>query len=492
MNRSENSHDEAVLVVGSGPAGAMAAARLVGRGIKVTLLDAGLSAPRGLVVRAGGNTVFRWKDMRFLETDRHDHEPGAVTDWASSRSLGGLTNYWTAAVPRFAPEDFTEGGHLDERYEWPVSYTDLVPYYEMAEAALVITAGQPFANFPENTTRFRCRPPADWAELAARAEPFGHHLGPLPMAKGSPWMVAARGTEFNSYHSIVAPLLSSDLFTLVRGAQVTRLNWNKAEQRVESVDYIDRTSRRLTTMRGRAVVLAAGAVDTTTILLRSVSAEFPDGVGNSRGLVGRYLHDHPREWWPASPAKPMRALAHPMYLSRQPYDPANPLFASSLTIGLASHRINTYLRRKTRSFGVQVFGTMIPTPEIGVSLPKSAGVAEESRPMIDLRYDQGAIDNMMHARQRLCDAFSAAGASVAVDGPFHPLTPGSSIHFGGTVRMHRSPEFGALDSSNRLYDAPNVIVCDSSCFTTGPEKNPTLTAMAIAARAGDHLADDLL
>ena len=247
-------------------------------------------------------------------------------------------------------------------------------------------------------------------------------MGPLPMAKGSPWMVAARGTEFNSYHSIVAPLLSSDLFTLVRGAQVTRLNWNKAEQRVESVDYIDRTSRRLTTMRGRAVVLAAGAVDTTTILLRSVSAEFPDGVGNSRGLVGRYLHDHPREWWPASPAKPMRALAHPMYLSRQPYDPANPLFASSLTIGLASHRINTYLRRKTRSFGVQVFGTMIPTPEIGVSLPKSAGVAEESRPMIDLRYDQGAIDNMMHARQRLCDAFSAAGASVAVDGPFHPLT----------------------------------------------------------------------
>ena len=181
-----------------------------------------------------------------------------------------------------------------------------------------------------------------------------------------------------------------------------------------------------------------------------------------------------------------------MYLSRQRYDAANPLYASSLTIGLASHRINTYLRRKTRSFGVQVFGTMIPTPEIGVSLPKAAGAAEESRPLIDLKYDQGALDNMVHARQRLRDAFAAAGASVAVDGPFHALTPGSSVHFGGTVRMHRSPEFGAVDSCNRLYDAPNVIVCDSSCFTTGPEKNPTLTAMAIAARAGDHLANDLL
>ncbi|HAM22830.1 MAG TPA: hypothetical protein DCQ04_11260, partial [Actinobacteria bacterium] len=392
----------------------------------------------------------------------------------------------------FAPEDFTEGAHLDERYEWPVSYSDLAPYYELAEAALVVTAGQPFANFPQNTTRFRSRPPADWRDLAAHVESFGHHLGSLPMAKGTPWMIAARGTEFSSYHSIVAPLLTSDLFTLVRGAQVTRLNWNSAKQRVESVEYTDRVSRRLTTMRGRAVVLAAGAVDTTTILLRSVSSEFPQGIGNSRGLIGRYLHDHPKEWWPATPSHRMSALAHPMYLSRQPYDPANPLVASSLTIGLTSHRINTYLRRKTRSFGVQVFGTMIPRPDVGVSLPKAAGAAEESRPLINLRYDQAAIDNMVHARQRLRDVFASAGTSVAVDGPFHSLMPGSSFHFGGTVRMHRSPEFGALDGWNQLYDAPNVIVCDSSCFTTGPEKNPTLTAMAIAARAGDHLADDLL
>lgn len=492
MSNSETqTGDDAVLVVGSGPTGAMAAAQLVARGVKVTMLDAGFTAPRGLVVRVGGNTLFRWKEMGLLERDRHEHTPGAETEWVSSRSLGGLTNYWTAAVPRFAPEDFKEGALLDERYEWPVSYADLLPYYEIAEAALVVTAGKPFANFPENTARFRCTPPKDWSELADRAERAGHHLGPLPMAKGSPWMVAARGTEFSSYHNVVASLLGSDLFTLVRGAQVTRLNWSNAEQRVESVDYIDRSSRRISTMRGRAVVLAAGAVDTTTILLRSISSEFPDGVGNSRGLIGRYLHDHPREWWPATPSQPMRALAHPMYLARQPYDAANPLFASSLTIGLASHRINTYLRRKTRSFGVQVFGTMIPRPEVGVSLPNAVSDGDESRPLIDLRYDQAAIDNMVHARQRLRDAFAAAGTSVAVDGPFHALTPGSSIHFGGTVRMHNSPEFGALDSWNRLYDAPNVIVCDSSCFTTGPEKNPTLTAMAIAARAGDRLADDL-
>jgi choline dehydrogenase-like flavoprotein len=65
------------------------------------------------------------------------------------------------------------------------------------------------------------------------------------------------------------------------------------------------------------------------------------------------------------------------------------------------------------------------------------------------------------------------------------------VHLGGTVRMHRSREHGALDPWNRLWDVPNVVVADSSCFPTGPEKNPTLTAMALAARAADRLAQDL-
>ena len=86
---------------------------------------------------------------------------------------------------------------------------------------------------------------------------------------------------------------------------------------------------------------------------------------------------------------------------------------------------------------------------------------------------------------------SAAGRPVRIPGPFHELHPGSSVHFGGTVRMHADRAFGVLDAWNRVHDVPNLVVADSSCFTTGPEKNPTLTAMALAARAADRLADDL-
>ena len=312
------------------------------------------------------------------------------------------------------------------------------------------------------------------------------------MAKGRPWMAVRRGTEFSSYQCIVEPLLESNRFRLMAGAQVTRLNWNSATGRVDSLDYVERSTGQRGTLHGRAIVVAAGAIDSTVLLLRSTSPDFPAGLGNSTGLIGRYLHDHPREWWQAEPVPAMSALAHPLYLSRGPYDPKSPLMASSLTFGLSTHRINTYLRRRTRSFGVQVFGTMIPRPDVGVQLadPQSTDAAE-CRPIISLSYDQAAIDNLLAARQRLVDMFSSGGMRVDVPGPFHDLRPGSSIHFGGTIRMHASPEFGALDAWNRLRDAPNVIVCDSSCFTTGPEKNPTLTAMSIAARAADRLADDL-
>ena len=73
----------------------------------------------------------------------------------------------------------------------------------------------------------------------------------------------------------------------------------------------------------------------------------------------------------------------------------------------------------------------------------------------------------------------------------HTLFPGTAKHYGGAARMHASPKFGVTDAFNRLHDIPNVLVVDASCFTTGAEKNPTLTVMALAARSADRLARDL-
>lgn len=478
-----------VIVVGSGPAGAAAAQRLAERGVDVIMLDAGLHPAKGLVVRLAGRTVYRRKAWSDFAQHRHDESSDDGLTWVSSLSLGGLSNFWTAAVPRYAPEDFTDGARLDERYAWPVTYDDLVPYYEFIEGFLRITRGAPISGVPQGRRRFTYELPEDWRSIGEAAREYGHGLGVLPMARGRPSMFARRGTEFDSYHCMVEPAISAG-YRLVSGAYVTHLEWSAASSRVDGVRYVDRLTGDKVTVRGRAVVLAAGAIDSTVILLRSRSGDFPDGLGNTNGLVGRYLHDHPREWWPFTIDRSLKALAHPVYVARGSYSESDPLSAASLTIGLTdsiADRVRTFAGGRTTRFGAQVLGTMIPTPDIGVTIDAD----EISRPRIRLRYDDQALKNMVDARRRMSDVFASAGVRADVRGPFHELTPGSSAHYGGTVRMHERAEFGVLDGRNRLHDVANVAVVDSSCFTTGPEKNPTLTSMALAARAADALADDL-
>lgn len=216
MNRSESAHDDTVLVVGSGPAGAMAAAQLVGRVFEVTLLDAGLSAPKGLGGASGwqhgltveGHALPRERPSRPHARSRHRLAVESI--------IGRPDELLDCSRTEVRPEDFTEGRHLDERYEWPVSYTDLVPYYEKAEAALVVTAGQPFSNFPENTVRYRCRPPDDWADRRHAPSRPAITWGRCRWRRGAPGWSQPAVPSSTATTASQAPLLSSDLFTLVR------------------------------------------------------------------------------------------------------------------------------------------------------------------------------------------------------------------------------------------------------------------------------------
>jgi choline dehydrogenase-like flavoprotein len=95
------------------------------------------------------------------------------------------------------------------------------------------------------------------------------------------------------------------------------------------------------------------------------------------------------------------------------------------------------------------------------------------------------------ARERFLDILRAAGIGSEVQWTLPQVTVGSSVHYGGTVRMHTNPKHGLADTYCRLHQVSNVAVVDASCFTTAPEKNPTLTVMALASRAADKLAADL-
>ncbi len=483
-----------VVVIGSGPAGAMMAHQLVSRGIPVTMMESGQTLPQGLLVRiADRNLVRRIPDVERVASGVSDDGPAPV--WIRHMSHGGASNQWTGAVPRFAPEDFVDGARLHERYEWPIRYDDLKTYYEIAER-LIGVSGQSgdFPILPGGRIAHERRLPGDWLPVAREAAKQGQTLAPIPIADGSPTMLVRRGTAFNSYSVIVAPLLSSPHFRLLSGAHALELEWSARDSGVRGVLYHDRSDGQEKRIEAAAVVVACGPLHSTKLLLNSTSADFPDGLGNSEGLLGRHLHDHVRDWWSCDVERPIALLNSAAYLTRRPFASSAPLVATSWTIGVAStkDRIKSRAGLKSTTVGVQVFGTTIPDERNFVRVSSDQRDAF-GRPELSIRmqFDTGDVKNVVDARQTMLDLLSASGYKATLKEAPTVLTPGESVHFGGTIRMHASRQYGVADAWNRLYDAPNVLVCDASCFTTGPEKNPTLTAMAIAARAADRLAHDL-
>jgi choline dehydrogenase-like flavoprotein len=108
-----------------------------------------------------------------------------------------------------------------------------------------------------------------------------------------------------------------------------------------------------------------------------------------------------------------------------------------------------------------------------------------------IEFDKETIENIVGAREHFLSLMEEAGHPCTLHPVVPQLFPGNAVHYGGTARMHRSRLHGVLDEWNRPFDIPNLAVTDSSCFTTSSEKNPTLTLMALSARAARRLAHDL-
>jgi choline dehydrogenase-like flavoprotein len=483
-----------VIVIGSGPAGAAAARELVQNGIAVTMLESGTEFEPGLLLRLGGQNLFR-RVPPLGEDGAHLVSGDPRTLCYAKMALGGLSNNWTGAVLRFAPEDFTEGERLHERFRWPVSYADLSPFYEKVERYMLVTADtRDVPQLPGGHATYPHRIPSDWEAVERSAGRFGQGFTTYPLADGPPNMLVRRGTAFNSYSCVVRPLLGSPGFRLQTGAHVLQLEWSARKGKVDAVTYFNRHTKGIERIECSAVVVACGPLGSAKLLHNSVSSDFPHGLGNSGGLLGRFLHDHPREWWSFQMDRPLSLLSPAAYLTRLPYDSSSPLMATSWTLGVAStaDRVRSRFGLKGGTVGVQVIGTVIPT-ESCYARPSSTQKDEFGLPALDVcvQYTDSEVDNVVQCRQHLMNVLDDAGCHATLGEITPTIFPGNIAHYGGTARMHSSRQHGVVDAWNRLYDAQNVLVCDAACFTTAAEKNPTLTLMALAARAATRLSHDL-
>lgn len=484
-----------VIVIGSGPTGATAALMLLERGIPVTLLESGQAFQAGLLVRAFGRNLFRkWaaNDDEYAYVASGDPD----TEWRSALTPGGLSNYWTGAVPRFAPEDFFEGERLHQRYCWPVSYAEIAPYYTHTEQLLEVVGERraiPQLPAAEALVHERHLPEA-WRLVAEQAERCGQGLVYAPLADGPKGLVRRSGAAFNSFGRLISRLAHYPHFELRLGAHAQRLTWNAALGRVDGVEYVNRATGTPHHLKANAVVVAAGPLASPKLLLQSVSRDFPSGLGNGYGLLGHFLHDHPKDWCVLELDRALPRLDQPLHLSRAPYAESPPLMGASVTFGPLSKwdRVLSLAGATTTRFGLVTFATMLPEAGNYVSLhPEKRDQFGMPVLEIHMRYGDEVAQTVTAAHARLRAILDQAGFNYTLTCPLDKLVPGASAHYAGAARMHSSPQYGVLNGWNRLHEVDNVAVVDASSFTTAVEKNPTLTAMALAARAADRLAHDL-
>ncbi|WP_207592332.1 FAD-dependent oxidoreductase [Halomontanus rarus] len=519
-----------VCVVGAGPAGALTAYSLAERGHDVVILEAG---PRF-------SFEDRLRRMEYSLRPAHDGlevwEMGGDRDaYASTgpldyplndvrvKGVGGTTLHWLGYVPRYHEKDF----EMESRYgigeDWPISYDDLRPYYAEVEREMGVAGAEDNPFEPPRESPFPMdgfSPSHSDSLLVEACEELDITVHSIPQARNSETYddrspcvgygtcipVCPSGAKYSA--DVHVAKAEAEGARVIDRAPVQRLAHDASGERLEAVEYAtpDGETHR---QEARQVVLACGAIETPRVLLLSESDQYPDGLANSSGAVGRYLMDHPLVMTFGTASEPTRqhhvgfstSGTHQFYDHEEPtpgsfhigflnYAGPSPVAAALSNGDWGDSLVSDVSTEVTGHIGTEALVEQLPREENRVTLDTSQ-TDDHGNPVPEVHWSVGdhAIETAEAALEVQRDILETMGARVTWS--TNPRSPASGSHPMGTTRMGSDPESSVVDARLRTHDLENLTIASSSVFPTGGAMNPTLTIGALSLLAAEHIDEDL-
>jgi choline dehydrogenase-like flavoprotein len=553
-----------VVVIGSGAGGGTAVQVLTKLGIKVALIEAGPLLnpakdykehmwPYQVPHRGAGDhaeAYFGRSGFGFfsapngywdIEGEPYTVAPGSEFRWFRSRILGGRTNHYGRISLRFADYDFQQYSTDGLGHDWPITYNDVAPYYDKAEAFIGICGSKegirtaPDGIFqPAPALRaheyliqrasLKLGIPCIPARMAILTKPLNGRPACHYCAQCGRGCVTA--SNYSSSQVQIIPAMKTGNLTVIPNAMARELITND-QMRVTAVSYVDKATREEKQVRCRAVIVAASACESARLLLNSKSPRHAGGLANSSGTVGRYLTDTVgyalTGYVPAFEGMPKHdddgyAGGH-VYMPWWGFDKKNKEFPRGYHVevggGFGMPGIGSFsgVAHGREGYGASLkqairdgYGCGVSFSGRGEMIPNEHSFCDIDPNVVDqwgipvLRFHFAWSDYETKMVKHMHDTFSSlvetmGGRVLGRRNPEHEgagiSTPGTIIHELGTVRMGKDPNASALNGYSQSHDVKNLFVADAAPFVTNPDKNPTLTICALSWRTSEYVAEEL-
>ena len=469
----------------------------------------------------------------WVKDDEHPYETveGTEYDWLRGYHTAGRSIMWSRQSYRMGPQDFTANKDEGVAIDWPVRYDEIKPWYDYVEEFVGVAGNrdgleqlpdgvyQPgfeltdaekfFKSSVESTFPGRNVIQARVAHLTEATDEQRDLGRSNCQARNRCHFGCAFKAYFSSLHATLPAAERTGNMTIVHNAIVQTLEYDEDAKRVTGVRVIDAQTNERRFYSSKLVFLNASAIASAMILLQSKSEAFPNGLANTSDQVGRNLMDHISG---AGANGLMNGFENQKVFGRRPGGIYIPRYAniteegkpytrgfgyqgSASPIGNAGGQIagiGRTFKEAHRSPGpwrisIGAFGEQLPNPNNRVTLhPTKTDKWGNPIALFNVSYGENEHVMLEEARKDAVAMLEAAGCTSINSNPVNLTVPGNRIHEMGSARMGSDPNNSVLNKWCQAHDVPNLFLTDGAFMTSAACQNPSISFMALTARACDH------